>query len=211
MKRRDFIKIIAATGVAAAIPSQLFAGTPTNAAEAVKWFERHFECSMGAPWAFVEPQTAGFVDRPEESSWWVLYEDRDYKGLTPYNTYKIQAPNEAIGAEALCALFGDVIRRYPSIAGSKLYWRLKDKIQAKHISRRIGGDLVVNAEQLDDDPCLAAQCAAEGMERNDEDGSFYRNRRTETFTAVRTRIAVPEMQRLGEQDTFMHAGWIIDK
>lgn len=211
MKRREFIKIIAATSVAASIPGKLFAGTPSGVADAIRWFEQHFECAMGAPWAFAEPRPESYADCVDDPSWWQEDDERKYDGLTPYNTYSIVAPNEPVAIRALLKLFGDAIRNHPSIAGAPLYWRLEDKIKVKSVSRRVGGDLVATQEQLEDGyPNFWQVCEEqEGVERSDEDGCFYKNRRTETFVTVRTRIAVPELQRLGEQGLNMHDGWTL--
>lgn len=211
MNRREFFKVVSAAGVIAALPTQLFASQPIDVASAVRWFETNFKCSMGAPWAFVEPRPQAYEDYVYDPAWWALDESRDYKGLTPYNTYVITASNERIAVAELLSLFGEAIERHPSIAGSLLYWRLDDKVHVKNISRRVGGDLVFTQEQVENDPALWYECEKEGVEHNDEDGCYYRNRRDENFVVLRTRIAVPEMQRLGEQDARMHSGWDVFK
>ena len=209
MKRREFIKVIAATGVAAAIPCQLFAGTPSNAAEAVRWFDRNFQCAMGAEWAFVEARPESYADRVDDPDWWLQSDERKYDSLTPYNTYSIEAPTESAAIGVLLKLFGDAMRDHPSIAGARLYWRLADKIQVRGGFRKVGGDLVATQEQYEDDyPNFWHLCEQDGVEQGD-DGCFYRNRRTESFVALRTRIAVPEMQRLGDQGPNMYDGWTL--
>ena len=207
MIRREFFKIVAAGMALVGLPAMAGERQPQSAAELVDWFEHNFACSMGAPWAFVEPRAAEFSDHPDDLPWWQNQSTltRDYSKLTPYHTYKVEARTEARVLQEIKLLFDGFLSEYPEIKGSLLYWRLPEKIQLRAEQRRDPGEMVATDEQVAD--------GIVKIDRNncykDVDSNCWR-KNTDRYTVFvgRTRLAIPKMQDLVVQSSKSYAeGW----
>ena len=101
MKRRDFLKAGIAAGAALALP------VAAAQRSVVSWFEENFDCRMGEPSAYVEGP----------------------KGKTIYDTYKTIEPSHAKAAHNFLTHFKELLHVNPELRGTRLYWRLSEKVQ----------------------------------------------------------------------------------
>ena len=212
MDRREFLKIIPAGAALAILPSAVLGAVrvPETVYELVEWFERTFECNVGAPWAFVESRAEQFADKVDDPIWWLQMaadESRDYSGLTPYHTYRVEAHRIKPAVQAIFGLISGFVVEYPLVKGTPMYWRYHDHFRVSKEPRIEGGVLVLTDEQFTDsgyDDSLVEGCEC------DENGNYWKDRIHYQAFVLKTRIAIPAMQKIGIQSSQSYldtGGW----
>lgn len=144
MNRRGFLQSIAALAAGLALPAGVkgFQGLINSDLELIDWLETNFRCSVGAPWAFVEP-------RPTWADGAVLVdEDVRWGGLTPYVTVAAEAYDKP--ADLVLTEFQRLVAQHPEVLGTSLYWRFPDRVRVRESWFQDRGACVLTTEQYED-------------------------------------------------------------
>ena len=226
MKRRTFLKMVVTVfvacvpGAAAALSHLAGEAPPRTVSELIAWFERTFECKIGAPWTYVEPH-------PKELDDIVLIVDKAHERLvenmTPYFTYRFYSfdADEADLVRTFWRGMQDLLADYP-VRGAELFWRLPEKITLKRSEIRDLGETIPAGEAVYDDDkdgyytksglelvrVLPNEAQEDEPLRRITKNGFYEElleQRSETFYLVRrrvrldirARIAIPALHKAG--------------
>ncbi len=200
--RRWFLKAIGwatAATVAPAMSEQVVtASQPSDVDGLIAWMENNFNCAMGEPWHVADVKRESLEKiMPDGKLTWDAYVTTKEHG-TPYIVYCLTTEDVDGGREKLVAAmretFSGFIKKYPHIAGTRLWWRHEEKIMMETEYRQNRGELWMTREEWRD----AGEPDLPDNVEQDFENFYHKGTPASRMAVIYCRIAIPALQAIDD-------------